>query len=115
MAKYPVLTITLLFLFAVINTLNASDAAEHIKQGDRFAKEFDNQGALAEYKLAVQADSGNCTALWKMAEVYINLGEDAIQDKSKQRQYYYLGEKWARRTVARCPETPNGHFFVAVS
>ncbi len=115
MNKYQTLTIKMLFLFTLISILNANDVMEHIKQGDRFAKEFNNQNALKEYKLAVQADSSNCIAIWKMAEAYINLGEDAIRDKSKQLQYYYLAEKWARKTVVLCPETPNGHFFIAVS
>lgn len=109
----------ILLLPTIVNTflsclaLFAQNATDHIALGNRFAKEFDNEKALAEYLQAYQADTSNCTALWRIAEAYINLGEEA--EKSIKSQYYYMGEKWAKRAVNSCPCTANGYFFVAVA
>ncbi|MFQ5707980.1 MAG: hypothetical protein ACE5HO_11050 [bacterium] len=93
--------------------LTAQNAVDHLAKGDAYANAFDNDKALAEYMAAYHADSSNCTALWKIAEAHIDLGEEA--QKSIQRQHYYLAEQWARKALAQCPDTANAHFFVAVS
>lgn len=77
------------------------------------ARAFDNRGALQSYLKAHVADTSNCTALWKIADAYINVGEEA--DKTTQRQCYYSAEKWALKAVAQCPDTANSHFFVAIT
>ncbi|MFQ5863895.1 MAG: hypothetical protein ACE5IW_01545 [bacterium] len=84
-----------------------------MSKGDEYAGAFDNEKALKEYVKAYEVDSNNCTALWKIAEAHINLGEEA--DPITQRQHYYVAEKWARKAITLCPDTANAHFFVAVS
>lgn len=93
--------------------LYAQNPADLISQGDQFAKSFDNPRALESYVKAYRADTLNCAAMWKIAEAYINVGEDA--DENVQKQYYYLAERWARRAAVACPDTANSHFFIAVS
>ncbi len=93
--------------------LFAQNSYDHILKGDEYTRAFDNENALKEYMRAFKADSTNCTALWKIAEAHINLGEEA--DEIAQRQHYYLAEKWARKAVALCPDTANAHFFLAAS
>lgn len=85
----------------------------HLKKGEEFAQVFQIQKALNEYKKAFHADTANCTALWRIAEAYIDLGEEAAE--KVQSQYYYTAEKWARKAVAVCPDVPNAHFFIAVA
>lgn len=108
-------TITCLFTLSIASAFNlfAQNATDFIKRGDQFAQEFEHESALAEYKKAYKADTSNCTALWKMAETHINMGEES--NKTVQRQHYYIAEKWARKVVRLCPDEPNGHFFVAVA
>lgn len=97
----------------IVHALAAQEAFDLIRAGDRRADGFEHQAALAQYKLAYQADSSNCTALWKIAETCINIGEES--NETVQRQYYYAAEKWALRALEQCPDEPNAHFFVAVS
>ncbi|MFQ5676765.1 MAG: tetratricopeptide repeat protein, partial [bacterium] len=83
------------------------------ERGDDFTRTFEIQNARDEYEKAFEADSSNCTALWKMAEAYVDLGEEV--EKKLKPQYFYTAEKWARRALAQCPQEPNSHFFVAVT
>lgn len=95
------------------NLLFAQTASEHLMRGNEFMHRFDNARALEEYEQAYAVDTSNCTVLWKIAEASVNLGEEA--GKKEQRQYYQFAESWARKAVATCPDTANGHFFVAVT
>jgi tetratricopeptide (TPR) repeat protein len=92
---------------------DAQSVEQYIATGDSFANKFEFQNALSPYRSAVQLDSNACDALWKSAETYLNLGEDAEEEYRS--QYYYLAEAWAQKTVRRCPDEPNGYFFVAAA
>ncbi len=82
-------------------------------QAEKAAANFNHDQALELYTRAYQTDTTNCTTLWKIAEIHVNLGEEA--GEVRQRQHYYVAEKWARRALQQCPEEPNAHFFVAVT
>ncbi len=91
-----------------------SDGVErYLQQGFAYKRAFDNQNALEIYKKAHALDPTNCSAIWRMAEAYVDLGEDA--DEKLQRQYFYLAEKWARQAVAQCPDSANAHFMLAMA
>jgi tetratricopeptide (TPR) repeat protein len=105
------LSLALPFFFSALGAQNST--ANFIAAGDAHARSFDNRAALQAYLKAHAADSSNCTALWKIAEAYVNIGEDS--DPITQRQYYYTAEKWALKAAAQCPDTGNAHFFVAVT
>lgn len=109
------LALTLGHLLVVITASLAwsGTAEEYLRNGDEFASAFNFQQALEQYLQAHKADSTNCTALWKIAETYINLGEEA--PKETEVQYYYVAEKWARKALQQCPNEANAHFFVLVS
>lgn len=109
----PVFILFCASLFFPAQLLAQISATDFIAHGDSLARLFDNRSALQSYLKAHAADSANCTALWKIAEAHINVGEESHQ--LTQRQCYYLAEKWARKAVARCPNTANAHFFVAVT
>lgn len=101
-------------LVALTSVIGWSGTAEdYLRKGDALAAAFEHQQALEQYLEAHKADSTNCTALWKISEAYINVGEEAPEDKEV--QYYYIAEKWARRAVKQCPNEANAHFFVVVS
>ena len=105
--------LTSLLILIFYTSISAQNSYDYIAKGDQYLQHFDNPKALEQYRKAYQVDSTNCTALWKMAETHVNLGEEA--GKITQRQHYYLAEKWARKAVSVCPDTANAHFFVAVT
>ena len=104
---------TILLNILFYSNILAQSADFYIKKGDEFAGAFEIQQAFDEYMKAFKADTSNCKVLWKIAETYINLGEET--EKNKRVQYYYTAEKWARKTVSICPDEANGHFFIAVA
>lgn len=110
MVRIALTCANLFFSTQVLAQISSNDLLVH---GDLLAHAFDNKGALQAYLKAHAADTSNCTALWKIAEAYINVGEES--DKITQRQCYYTAEKWAQQAVAQCPDTANSHFFVAVT
>jgi len=97
-------------------TFTSSDrdsAAVYVQFGIRSARAFDHQKALDAYKRAHQIDPTNCSALWRIAEAYVNLGEEA--DEKVKQQYFFVAEKWARKAIEACPDTANAHFILAVA
>lgn len=84
-----------------------------IRKGDLAYKNFDNATALASYRRAVEIDSSNYAALWKLARAYVDVGMSL--PKNEQLQYYVVGEKLARRCATLYPDSANGHFFLAVA
>jgi tetratricopeptide (TPR) repeat protein len=113
-----------LFLFAAIfffseaihafaSPINDPTLTEAISEGDSAYKKFDNNTALANYRRAVEIDSSNYEALWKLARAYVDAGMRL--PRKEQPQYYALGEKIARRCAMLHPDSSNGHFLLAVS
>src|SRR5574341_928767 len=84
-----------------------------IRDGDIAFKKFDNRTALENYFHAVEIDSSNCEALWKLARAYVDVGMSL--PKKEQPPYYALGEKTARRCATLHADSSNGHFFLAVA
>ncbi|MDZ7344917.1 MAG: tetratricopeptide repeat protein, partial [candidate division KSB1 bacterium] len=58
-------------------------------------------------------DSSHYEALWKLARAYIDVGLGS--PKAQQMQYYFTGEKIARRCASLYPDSAEGHFFLAVA
>jgi tetratricopeptide (TPR) repeat protein len=84
-----------------------------IGDGDAAFRKFDNRTALSNYLRAVEIDSSNYEALWKLARAYVDVGMNL--PKKEQPEYYAFGEKMARRCAALYPDSSNGHFFLAVA
>ncbi|MGH7595785.1 MAG: tetratricopeptide repeat protein [bacterium] len=98
---------------AEASALNDPKCALTISEGDSAYKNFDNAAALASYRRAVEIDSSNYEALWKLARAHVDVGTSL--PKKGQLQYYIFGEKLARRCVALHPDSAEGHFFLAVA
>jgi len=95
------------------STFNDPKFALAIYEGDGAYKNFDNRAALTNYRRAVEFDSSNYGALWKLARAYVDVG--MTLPKKEQPQHYALGEKLARRCATLHPDSANGHFFLAVA
>jgi len=95
------------------STLSDPKFSQAIYAGDIAYKKFDNHAALTNYRRAVELDSSNYEALWKLARAYVDVG--MALPKKEQPQHYALGEKLARRCATLYPDSANGHFFLAVA
>ncbi len=94
--------------------LHAQTAQDWIAEGDSLYAKFDNAGALQAYAKAVQLDSANCEALWKLARAYVDVGETKKSKKERKRDYL-TAEQLARKAVSLCPDSANTHFILAVA
>ncbi len=92
----------------------AQSGQDFIRQGDSAYTHFDNTAALRAYQQAVQADSSNYEALWKLSRAYVDVGE-TFKKKNQRKQYFREGEKYARRAVEVNPDGARGHVFLAVA
>lgn len=99
--------------YAFVSTINDPKCALTVREGDVAYKNFDNAAALASYRRAVETDSSNYEALWKLARAHVDVGTSL--PKNEQLQYYIFGEKLARRCVTLHPDSAEGHFILAVA
>ncbi|NOY57328.1 MAG: tetratricopeptide repeat protein [Calditrichaeota bacterium] len=104
--------ISVVFLFFASQS-SAQTVQDYIDQGNQAYENFDNLGALKAFQLAVNEDSTNCEALWKLARAHIDVGEDA--NKDVMRDHYYEGEKVARQAVRICPDDAKAHLELAIA
>jgi tetratricopeptide (TPR) repeat protein len=86
---------------------------ENIEKGDEAFNAFDNSEALKCYQTAVDEDSVNCEALWKLARAYVDVGE--VSEKDIMESYYVKAETYARKAIAVCPDNSNAHLELAVA
>lgn len=108
----------LIILFSVAIS-RAQTAEEHLRAGDQYYAQFDDNKALEEYRLAVQLDPNNYEALWKTSRALIDVA-DALPAKdpttpAKQRKMYAEAEDFARRAIQANPDDTWGHFFLSAS
>lgn len=104
--------LSVVFLFVAGQTF-AQTVQDYIDQGNTAYESFDNQAALKAFQLAVNEDSTNCEALWKLARAHIDVGE--VADKDVMRDHYYAGEKIARQAVRLCPDNAKAHLELSIA
>lgn len=69
--------------------------------------------ALARYEVALQSDSGRADILWRLARLYLCLGD--ITPDSSREAYYRKAEQFARLTIAADSTVAEGHTWLAAS
>lgn len=111
------------FLFILLFSLAlfglAQTAEDHLKKGDDYYTQLDNQKALEEFLAANKLDPNNYEALWKLSRTYIDLG-DLVSPKEKdyeaqQKQLYKNAQSYARKAVIANPNDTWGHFYLSAS
>jgi tetratricopeptide (TPR) repeat protein len=107
----------LLFSLALFGL--AQTAEDHLKKGDDYYTQLDNQKALEEFLAANKLDPNNYEALWKLSRTYIDLG-DLVSPKEKdyeaqQKQLYKNAQSYARKAVIANPNDTWGHFYLSAS
>ncbi len=107
--------LVMMFVLAIgIVMVQASeDVAQYLAKGDSAFDVLDNETALQNYLQVYKADSMNCEALWKISRAYVDIGENA--EEQKQKDDYAKSEHFARLAVKRCPNNADAHLFLSVA
>lgn len=97
----------------IAGILYAQTADDYLVAGDNHYQKYENELALENYLNALEADSTNYEALWKVSRAYVDIGEAAEEDEQKGN--YLKAEKYARQAVEAYPDSAEGHFQLAVA
>lgn len=113
------ITFLFILLFGLALFGLAQTAEDHLKKGDDYYTQLDNQKALEEFLAANKLDPNNYEALWKLSRTYIDLG-DLVSPKEKdyeaqQKQLYKNAQSYARKAVVANPNDTWGHFYLSAS
>jgi tetratricopeptide (TPR) repeat protein len=90
-----------------------AQVAENIQRGDEAYNAYDNSMALKYFQAAVDEDTANCEALWKLARALVDVGE--VSEKDIMESYYVKAEGDARKAIAVCPDNADAHLELAVA
>jgi tetratricopeptide (TPR) repeat protein len=98
-------------------TLNAQQAAGHVRMGVAATEGRDLRTALRHFEAALKQDSLNYEANWRAALTLGLMGDPfSMSKKSAERDSLYArAERHARRAVAVNPGGAEGHFALAAS
>jgi tetratricopeptide (TPR) repeat protein len=106
----------LLLCFVTLSGSNhtGKDVGHHIRTGDRAYATYDNTAALTAYQAAVQMDSTNYAATWKLARAHVDVGE-RVSDKKQRKKHFEKAADYARYAAVLAPDSVQGHVFLAVA
>jgi tetratricopeptide (TPR) repeat protein len=93
---------------------NSEMITAHISRGDAAYDNFDNQTALANYQKALELDSLNYEAAWKLCRAYVDVGEQTA-DKNTRQNLYEEAVKYGRKAVGSDSGGAYGHLFLSVA
>lgn len=95
-------------------TLSAQSVAILMQQAEDLEKVFRDDEALKKYTEALKLEPKNIDALCKASELYSIIGKRR-PTKDEQKQYYKIGEKYARQALAINPNHSEANFAMAIS
>ena len=108
-------------LFCLLVSIHLSAFAQHTKtpidhiaNGDEAYSIFDNQAALSEYQIALDLDSLNYEAAWKLTRAYVDIGE-SLKDKKQRKFHFQEAAKYSRRIIRINPDRIAGHLFLSIA
>ena len=111
--KKTVSEIVLLVLFLGNTFCFAQLKEDFIKNGDKFYNNWEYESALKEYNKAYKKDSLATEALWRIARVYIDIGNNK---KKKIRESNLLkAVEFSEKIIEIDPDKTEGHFFKAAA
>jgi tetratricopeptide (TPR) repeat protein len=122
METFPGLRITLRFAELCLvafttGTLNAQQAADHVRLGIGATEARDLGMALRHFEAALKQDSLSYEANWRAALTLGLMGDPFPMAKKSARRdsLYARAERYAQRAVAANPAAADGHFALAAS
>jgi len=91
----------------------APGAAVQVARGDSLYAQFRLPAARAAYAAAIEAEPGNFGALYRLAHVESELGEDAKGEE--QSRLVAAAVEHARAAIKAAPDSAQGHVWLAVA
>jgi len=105
--------VVILIALSGASPARGATAAESITAGDAAYARGELAGARTEYQAALDAEPGAYPALWRLARVESELGENAKGDEQKQLVSSSVAH--ARAAVKAAPDSATGHVWLAVA
>jgi tetratricopeptide (TPR) repeat protein len=99
-------------LFLAARLALGQSAQEHIARGDSLHAAFHSAEALKQYEAAINLEATNTDALGKASRSAVDVGE-AESDATKKRDFFRVGEAYARRALAVDSSSAELHFDLA--
>ncbi len=93
-------------------TLSATDAAVLTASGDQYFIKIEYPAAIEAYEAALTQDPGNAGVLWRLARVYVCMGE-VLEEPADRAPLLKRAEAYARRSVGIDSLTAEGHTWLA--
>jgi len=110
--KHIFVFVTIILL--LFNIGKAQDSISiYLAEGDSLFESFDNPGALDAYLSAIELDSTNYEALWKVSRAYVDIGETLEGDIRA--EYYKNGELYARKATQVDSQGSKGHLYLSIA
>lgn len=103
----------LLFSFFLAPLAAQAQSATTIDQIDEARNEARYQEALTMLDEALQENPGDAELLWRRAQTYVDVGEEASGDR--QEELYQKAVEDARAAVEAAPELANTHLSLAIA
>ena len=110
--KYHLTLFVIIFLLIRIG-MAQSLINKHLAAGDSLFESFNNPGALDEYLKALELDSTNYEALWKVSRAYVDIGETLKGDIRAEN--YKNGELYARKATRVDSQGSKGHLYLSIA
>jgi len=108
----------LMIIFASVLCLSQMSYGQEIPaliaSGDEAHEKFDNPGALAFYAKALEMDSTNYEATWKLSRAYVDVGE-TLSEKDERKAHYKKAESLANKAVEINPNGAKAHLYLSIS
>jgi tetratricopeptide (TPR) repeat protein len=103
-----------IFILLLVVNGQTQDVQTIISLGDSAYKQFDNTSALAYYSKALEMDSLNYEASWKLSRAYVDVGE-GLADQEERKEYYRKADSYARKAVEIDSNGAKGHLYLSVA
>jgi tetratricopeptide (TPR) repeat protein len=104
----------LIFVLLLAAAGQTQDIKTMISLGDSAFQQYDNTAALAFYARALEVDSLNYEASWKLSRAYVDVGE-VLADKDERKEYYKEADNFARKAVEINPDGAKGHLYLSIA
>ncbi len=104
-----ILVVAMSILFAAPETIT-----EYLAKGDAAYKNYDNAAAHEFYQKALEADSMNYEAAWKLCRALVDVGEQTA-DKDTRKKIYDDAVGYGRKAVANDSTGAYGHLFLSIA
>ena len=114
--KATIETTTLLVLFLLFGTVYAAGMPVSLVKGDSVFFAMNYEAADSLYTTILEKDPENADVHWRLARLYVSMGEALPPENAEERQpYYEKAVRHAEACIASDEHLPDGHTWLAAS